>query len=104
MLIKIKGLKYKSYYSSFYENGNFFRSECIIKNSVSYLRFYSHLKYKLMQRRRFVKSSLLTATALSTKAINFAADKNGIGTKALYELREYELHFGSNENDLHTYF
>ena len=57
-----------------------------------------------MQRRNFVKSSLLAATALSTKAVSLAADKSGLGKKALYELREYELHFGTNENDLHGYF
>jgi len=57
-----------------------------------------------MQRRNFVKSSLLAATALSTKAVNFAADKNGLTSKSLYELREYEVHFGANENDLHSYF
>ncbi len=57
-----------------------------------------------MQRRNFVKTSLLAATALSAKAINLTEEKSGLGNKSLYELREYELHFGTNENELHGYF
>ena len=57
-----------------------------------------------MQRRGFVKSSVLAASALSASALGFANDKNASDKKSLYELREYEAHFGTSENDLHTYF
>jgi hypothetical protein len=57
-----------------------------------------------MQRRRFVKSSLIAASALSASAVGFAQGKNAPDKKSLYELREYEAHFGTNENDLHNYF
>jgi len=55
-----------------------------------------------MERRKFVKSSLLAASAL-TAGSAFSSQKPP-GAKALYELREYEAHFGTNENDLHNYF
>jgi hypothetical protein len=56
-----------------------------------------------MQRRNFVKSSLIAATALTTgKPLH--ASQNPAQQKALLELREYEIHFGASENDLHNYF
>ncbi|HLY69533.1 MAG TPA: NIPSNAP family protein [Puia sp.] len=57
-----------------------------------------------MQRRRFVKSSLLAASALSVSTMGLAHDEHPPGKKSLFELREYEAHFGTNENDLHLYF
>jgi NIPSNAP len=57
-----------------------------------------------MQRRKFVKSSLLAATALTTGSKGLLATQKPAGQKALFELREYEAHFGTNENDLHNYF
>jgi hypothetical protein len=57
-----------------------------------------------MQRRNFVRSSLLAASALSASSVSFANDKNAPDKKSLYELREYEAHFGTSENDLHNYF
>jgi hypothetical protein len=57
-----------------------------------------------MQRRKFVKSSLLAASALTAGVTSSrAAQKPGV-QKALYEFREYEAHFGTSENDLHNYF
>jgi hypothetical protein len=57
-----------------------------------------------MQRRNFVKSSILAASAISSKSMRFMGAENPPSTKSLYELREYEAHFGTNENDLHAYF
>jgi hypothetical protein len=56
-----------------------------------------------MERRKFVRSSLLAASALSVNAVKFSSDKKD-SDKALYELREYEMHFGTSENELHAYF
>jgi hypothetical protein len=56
-----------------------------------------------MQRRRFVKTSLLAASAISAKVLPLGGPTDPAGKKSLYELREYEAHFGTNENDLHTY-
>jgi hypothetical protein len=56
-----------------------------------------------MERRKFVKSSLLTASALTAGVTSLKATENANGGKALYELREYEMHFGTSENDLHNY-
>ncbi len=57
-----------------------------------------------MQRRKFVKSSLLAASVLTAGATSLQANQKPAGKKALYELREYEMHFGASENDLHNYF
>lgn len=57
-----------------------------------------------MQRRKFVKASLLAASALTASAVSVHASQKPSGQKALLELREYEMHFATNENDLHTYF
>jgi hypothetical protein len=62
------------------------------------------LKTIYMQRRKFVKSSLLAASALTAGASSLQAAQKAAGKKALYELREYEMHFGTSENDLHNYF
>jgi NIPSNAP protein len=56
-----------------------------------------------MQRSKFLKSSLLAASALASGASLQAAQKPA-NQKALFELREYEMHFATNENDLHNYF
>jgi hypothetical protein len=55
-----------------------------------------------MERRKFVKSSLIAASAL-TAGSSFSSQKPA-GQKTLFELREYEAHFGTNENELHNYF
>ncbi len=57
-----------------------------------------------MQRRRFVKSSLIAATAFSANSIKLPVDNSPADKKAIYELREYEMHFATSENDLHAYF
>jgi hypothetical protein len=57
-----------------------------------------------MQRRKFVRSSLLAASAITAGAPSFRTSPTMAGTKALYELREYEMHFGTSENELHNYF
>lgn len=50
-----------------------------------------------------MKSSLLAASALTAGASLSAAQKPS-DQKALLELREYEMHFGTSESDLHNYF
>lgn len=55
-----------------------------------------------MKRRKFVRSSLVAASALAMSPAALANNKAG-GKKELYEMREYEIHFGSNQNDLHQY-
>ena len=63
---------------------------------------FNHHKTSHMERRKFVKSSLIAASALtagSSLSVRGPADQ-----KSLIELREYEAHFGTNENDLHNYF
>jgi hypothetical protein len=57
-----------------------------------------------MQRRGFVKSSLLAATAISTNIVKGSLGEGAEDKKAVYEWREYESHFGTNENELHGYF
>ncbi len=56
-----------------------------------------------MQRRKFVKSSLLAATALTAGAGSLEAAGPSASQKAMLEWREYEMHFGTSENDLHNY-
>jgi hypothetical protein len=56
-----------------------------------------------MERRKFVRSSLLAASALTVGAGSLEASQNPQNTKVLYELREYEMHFGTSESDLHNY-
>jgi hypothetical protein len=55
-----------------------------------------------MKRRRFVQSSLIgtsvIASGFALKDFNIQADG-----KEIIELREYELSFGSNQANLHTY-
>jgi hypothetical protein len=55
-----------------------------------------------MKRRNFVRSSLVAASALAVSPAVLANNKAG-GKKELYELREYEIHFGSNQDNLHQY-
>ncbi len=57
-----------------------------------------------MERRKFMKSSLLSASALATANAFPQSNKNPDEQKALIELREYEMHFGTSENVLHAYF
>ena len=57
-----------------------------------------------MQRRKFVKASLLAASALTAGAAPLQASPKTTQQKALLELREYETHFATSENDLHNYF
>ncbi|HLK28027.1 MAG TPA: NIPSNAP family protein [Puia sp.] len=55
-----------------------------------------------MKRRKFVQSSLLAASTLATGST--FSQKNPDEQKAILELREYEMHFGTSENELHNYF
>ena len=57
-----------------------------------------------MQRRKFMKASLLAASALTAGAPSLQASPKPATQKALLELREYETHFATSENDLHNYF
>ncbi|HVM88353.1 MAG TPA: NIPSNAP family protein [Puia sp.] len=57
-----------------------------------------------MKRRKFVQSSLLTASAMvAGKAIS-QGNKNMDEKRAMIEWREYEMHFGASESELHNYF
>lgn len=47
-------------------------------------------------------ASLVTAAALATQGVKAAENK--AEKKELYELREYEIRFGSSQADLHAYF
>jgi hypothetical protein len=55
-----------------------------------------------MERRKFIQHAALTTSALAAGQLSFAAN-NAAGKKELYELREYEIHFGSSQNPLHDY-
>lgn len=55
-----------------------------------------------MKRRKFIQNAALTTSALAAGQLSFA-QTNAPGKKELYELREYEIHFGSNQNTLHEY-
>jgi len=55
-----------------------------------------------MKRRKFVSSSIVAASALAVNPSLMAAEMP-VGKKELYELREYEIHFGGNQNELHAY-
>jgi hypothetical protein len=56
-----------------------------------------------MKRRNFFRNSLLAAAA-SASPIGYAAGRATPNAKSVYELREYEMHFGTSENDLHNHF
>jgi hypothetical protein len=55
-----------------------------------------------MKRRNFIQQAALTTSALAAGNLVFAAN-NKVTKKELYELREYEIHFGSSQNTLHEY-
>jgi hypothetical protein len=57
-----------------------------------------------MERRKFMRSSLVTASALAAGQAYSQKSSNADEQKALIELREYEMHFGTSENELHNYF
>jgi len=57
-----------------------------------------------MKRRNFMQSSLLAASTLAVGKSFSEKNNNPDDQKALLELREYEMHFGTNEADLHNYF
>ena len=55
-----------------------------------------------MKRRKFVQSSLI-GTSVIASGFPFAAASNQADGKDIIELREYELSFGGNQANLHTY-
>jgi hypothetical protein len=55
-----------------------------------------------MKRRNFIQNAALTTSAMAAGKFGFAASM-AAGKKELYELREYEIHFGGNQNLLHEY-
>ncbi len=57
-----------------------------------------------MKRRNFVRNSLLAAAAASASPVAYAGGRRAPNAKSVYELREYEMHFGTSENDLHNHF
>ena len=55
-----------------------------------------------MKRRKFISGAALTTATLATGQLSFANQATEV-KKELFELREYEIHFGSNQNTLHEY-
>ncbi|MCW3116157.1 MAG: family containing protein [Chitinophagaceae bacterium] len=56
-----------------------------------------------MKRRKFLQSSFIAASAITTGVS--PSDKNDKGSqKELYELREYEMRFGSDHSQLENFF
>lgn len=55
-----------------------------------------------MERRKFVSSSILAASALAIGSKAKAEEKK-YAAKQLYEFREYDMKFGSNQRILHDY-
>lgn len=55
-----------------------------------------------MQRRKFLQSSLLAASAVSTGSVY--ANEKPAATKEMYEWREYDMRFGSDQSQLENYF
>ena len=55
-----------------------------------------------MQRRKFLQSSLLAASAVGTGSAYAANDKPAV--KEMYEWREYDMRFGSDQSQLENYF
>ena len=55
-----------------------------------------------MKRRNFIQVAATTTSALAAGKLTFAAAEKA-GKKEIFELREYEIHFGGNQNALHGY-
>jgi len=55
-----------------------------------------------MKRRKFIEHAALTSSAVLLGQATLA-NSNKEEKKELYEWREYEIHFGSNQNLLHEY-
>ena len=54
-----------------------------------------------MKRRNFIQSAAITSAVRAGK-LSYAGSAKA-GKKELFELREYEIHFGGNQNALHAY-
>lgn len=55
-----------------------------------------------MKRRNFIQSAAITSSSLLAGKLSYAAPAKA-EKKQLFELREYEIHFGGNQNALHAY-
>jgi hypothetical protein len=55
-----------------------------------------------MKRRNFIQTAAITSSSLLAGKLSYAAPVKA-GKKELFELREYEIHFGGNQNALHAY-
>src|SRR3954462_10630001 len=55
-----------------------------------------------MKRRNFIQTAAITSSALVAGKLSYAGSAKA-GKKELFELREYEIHFGGNQNALHAY-
>jgi hypothetical protein len=55
-----------------------------------------------MKRRNFIQHAAVTTSALVSGQLAFSNTEK-IVKKELYEFREYEIHFGGNQNALHEY-
>lgn len=55
-----------------------------------------------MKRKNFIQHAAVTTAALVTGKLSFASSQYAV-KKELYEWREYEIHFGGNQNTLHEY-
>ncbi|MGC4034323.1 MAG: NIPSNAP family protein [Chitinophagaceae bacterium] len=56
-----------------------------------------------MQRRKFLQNSLIAASAITT-GVNAATPAPDKKNKEFYELRVYEMHFGSDQSQLENFF
>ncbi|HVZ56520.1 MAG TPA: NIPSNAP family protein [Chitinophagaceae bacterium] len=56
-----------------------------------------------MQRRKFIRSSVAAAAAVTT-GLETRRPNPGPAGKEMYELREYSLHFGGDQGQLEGYF
>jgi hypothetical protein len=55
-----------------------------------------------MERRKFLQSSIIAASAITTGIDTTGKDEKG--KKEFYEWREYDMRFGSDQSQLETYF
>ncbi|OQP50451.1 NIPSNAP family containing protein [Niastella yeongjuensis] len=54
-----------------------------------------------MKRRNFIQTAAMSSALLAGK-LSYAGSAKA-GKKELFEIREYEIHFGGNQNALHAY-
>lgn len=55
-----------------------------------------------MKRRNFIQNAAITSSVLLAGKLSYAAPEK-VEKKQLFEIREYEIHFGGNQNALNSY-